>query len=257
MDIEAELAIEEEIFKQGEVLPPEPPEPSPPDLSPSESAPNELKTSQQVKVGNGIRNDILQCIECRRLNYNIPFYQAFGIAVCHGCQHEHRNKYKLISQTTAKDHYMLSQSEVSALKVIERPNPKRPTWSAMKLYLLSDVLEVVKQKLGSEILDIEEELTKRRTARDLAKLEKQMHAKRKKKESATQLPSLHSKKRKTKPRTRNGGKENEDGNVKAKKSKKKVNKKIKDDAHEHEFDQSEAPTKKCKHCDFVLEYEIL
>jgi len=239
-DLDLELSVEAEI--QNELSS------EPVDLE--EGLCEELRSSEK-RPGDGTTESPSGCVECRHISYNVSFYKAFGIAVCNKCQHELREKYKLVSQTTAKDQYMLTSSEVKALRMIERPNPRKPTWSAMKLYLLSDVLAIASNKLQLSGKLLEEELQKRRTSRDLKKIEKHMVVN---KPKDVALPYSGRKKRK---KSHGGTHKDRDNGVKSKRKKPKESPKKQVDSHEHEFSATADQVQQCKHCGITLEFEIL
>ena len=100
--------------------------------------------------GNGRREQQLKqrlhsrCTECASGVPCTDLYAAYGIYVCGAC----RKDLKLISKSNAKQQYLLTDSDLRSLKWMERKNPQRSSWTAMKLYLESDVERVSYGKYG-------------------------------------------------------------------------------------------------------------
>eukprot|EP00775_Hariotina_reticulata_P006710 gene6711-6931_t len=56
---------------------------------------------------------------------------------------------RLISKSNAKAQYLLTDSDVRKLGFLERSNPQHKEWSAMKMYLVSQVEELAAAKHGN------------------------------------------------------------------------------------------------------------
>lgn len=104
-----------------------------------------------------------RCTECNAAPPCKDLYEAYGICVCGSC----RRALKLITKSDAKQQYLLSDSDMQGLKWMERKNPQRSSWTAMKLYLESSVQEVSYGKYGGRE-GLEEE-ARRRMGRKLDK----------------------------------------------------------------------------------------
>lgn len=86
------------------------------------------------------------CSKCSSLSYSEEFFKAFNVMLCNGC----RRNEKLISKSTAKLQYQLTDGDISKLGSVKRSNPHRKDWQPMRLYLDSQVREVAMKKHGSE-----------------------------------------------------------------------------------------------------------
>ena len=84
------------------------------------------------------------CIECHAADGQPKFRDAFGLEVCFDCQRAHRGaggKYRVISKSTAKTEYMLSDRALDGAKgglgSFAVPNPHDARYGEMRLYLQS------------------------------------------------------------------------------------------------------------------------
>lgn len=84
------------------------------------------------------------CSLCNSLSYSDEFFKAFKVMLCNQC----RRNEKLISKSTAKQTYQLTDGDMSKLGSIKRSNPHRKDWQPMRLYLESQVREVAFGKHG-------------------------------------------------------------------------------------------------------------
>jgi DNA repair protein len=82
--------------------------------------------------------------------------RAFGIRVCSSC----RKELQLVSKSTAKQQYLLTETDLKPLKSLERKNPRQKDWNAMKLYLESEVRDISYKKYGGQS-GLEEEARRR------------------------------------------------------------------------------------------------
>ena len=137
-----------------------PPTPQPPPPQPQSAAANP--------------SGLLACCECGVLAYNVPYYKAFKVLVCNGCQSQQPAVYQLVTKSTAKAQYLVADADLNALPHLLRPNPTKGSFANMKLYRKAEVLKLVEQRYGSEAA-LEEE--KRR--RELERLEKEVERRRK------------------------------------------------------------------------------
>jgi hypothetical protein len=64
--------------------------------------------------------------------------------LCNQC----RRDEKLISKSTAKQTYQLTDGDISKLGSVKRANPHRKDWQPMRLYLESQVREIAYTKHG-------------------------------------------------------------------------------------------------------------
>lgn len=119
----------------------------------------------------GARKPHEQCIECGRKSFNIKFLETFGLLVCNACKIE---RYPMMTKTKAKEQYLCTDGELMDLKTMTVKNPKKPTFAPMKLYLASEIKEIVRGKWPTE-----QALAEARQARELKRLEKRIARKRK------------------------------------------------------------------------------
>ncbi|BFZ60945.1 DNA repair protein rad14 [Saitoella coloradoensis] len=94
-----------------------------------------------------------KCSECKTSTDLDPqFEQVFHVLVCHTCKETHPEKYSLLTKTEAKSDYLLTDPELRDTQLLPhllRPNPHKPMWSSMQLYLRSQVEAFAIQKWGS------------------------------------------------------------------------------------------------------------
>lgn len=83
---------------------------------------------------------------CGSLTYSQEYMEAFGVALCNECK---RND-SLISKGAAKDRYMLTDGELGKLGSLRKANPRHKEWQPMRLYLLSQVERLARDKWGDE-----------------------------------------------------------------------------------------------------------
>lgn len=120
------------------------------------------------------QNDI--CNECGSMEIDGVYKRNFDINVCTNCVQLKSEKYKLITKTTAKELYLLTDEELcdqGALPFILKPNPLNPSWSEMQLYLSMHVDDFAKKKWGS--LDALEQEINCREARKGVQQEKRFN----------------------------------------------------------------------------------
>jgi len=89
-------------------------------------------------------NSNIGCSKCNSLSYSDEFYKAFKVMLCNQC----RRNEKLISKSTAKERYQLTDGDISTIGSIKRDNPYRKDWQPMRLCLESQVKEVAFSKHG-------------------------------------------------------------------------------------------------------------
>ena len=145
-------------------VPPPPPQPQPHSQSQQPSPPTTTSNPSAI----------LGCSDCHTLAYNVPYYKAFNLLVCNGCQSLHPDKYKLVTKSTAKAQYLMADSDMATLPHLLRPNPTKGSFANMKLYRTIDVLTVVNNRYGSESA-----MEAEKQRRELEKLEKEVNKRRK------------------------------------------------------------------------------
>ncbi|KAG2446828.1 hypothetical protein HYH02_008388 [Chlamydomonas schloesseri] len=77
-------------------------------------------------------------------NGESDWFQAFGIVICSQCKRDE----PLISKANALSRYCLTPKDLQDLGFITKDNPQKKGWSAMKLYLRSQVEERARRKHG-------------------------------------------------------------------------------------------------------------
>ena len=88
------------------------------------------------------------CIECGDAGCLIQFQETFGIHVCKACAAA-QEKYKLLTKTTAKEEYLVTDSDLQSLGFISRKNPRKDAWGPMHLYLRAQVEEIAIVRHGN------------------------------------------------------------------------------------------------------------
>jgi len=117
------------------------------------------------------------CRECGASAFCLKFFEAFNIAVCNACKVQ---KYSLMTKTTAKEDYLLTDSKLAGLRFLLRENPKNPNWAPMKLYLQSEVMAI-----GQSTFQDQDAWDQARRNKAVSQLQKRMAvAKRRKEELA-------------------------------------------------------------------------
>ncbi|WPT12921.1 DNA repair protein RAD14 [Picochlorum sp. SENEW3] len=86
------------------------------------------------------------CRGCSSLSYSQDLFAAFGVHLCREC----RKSEKLVSKSTAKQQYLLTDGDLKDLGYIERKNPRKNDWHPMRLYMESQVRDVAYTKYGGQ-----------------------------------------------------------------------------------------------------------
>ena len=88
------------------------------------------------------------CSECKKITVRI--HPILRVPLCLNCQMNNREKFRYISKTRALGEYRLKPNELSGLRSHLVDNPHYKKAAPMKLYLLSQVAELAKDKWGSK-----------------------------------------------------------------------------------------------------------
>ncbi|GAA6043065.1 hypothetical protein JCM8097_005146 [Rhodosporidiobolus ruineniae] len=166
-----------------------------------------------------------KCVHCGTTDLDDQLKVVFGLAVCTNCKKENPDKYSLLTKTECKEDYLLTEPELRDTDLMPhllRPNPHRPTYSNMMLFLRCQVEDYAfsSKKWGSpEALDAEFE------RREAEKKDK------KSKKFAKKLQELR------------------------KKTKTNVWHRRVEAEHRHEFEQLEG-VQRCVECGFEVESEV-
>ncbi|GAA5841448.1 hypothetical protein JCM9279_000656 [Rhodotorula babjevae] len=116
-----------------------------------------------------------KCKHCGTADLDDQLLSVFGIRCCPKCKKDRPDSYSLLTKTECKEDYLLTEPELRDTELMPhllRPNPHRPTYSNMMLFLRCQVEDYAfsDRKWGSpEALDAEFE---RREADKAAKKNK-------------------------------------------------------------------------------------
>ncbi|GAA5891886.1 hypothetical protein JCM5296_003261 [Sporobolomyces johnsonii] len=83
-----------------------------------------------------------KCDHCGTTDLDEQLRNVFGVHVCTKCKKDHPDKYSLLTKTEAKEDYLLTDPELRDTELMPhllRPNPHRPTYSNMMLFLRCQV----------------------------------------------------------------------------------------------------------------------
>lgn len=129
------------------------------------------------------------CAHCSSIEIDHFLRRHFNIFVCSSCRELHANCYSLLTKTTAKEEYLLTDEELadtSILPFMTKPNPYKSSWSDMHLYLAMHVRDYALKKWGS-LEALQQELEHRSQAKECRK---EKHFKQKLHGTAHPLPPL-------------------------------------------------------------------
>lgn len=132
-------------------------------------------------------NENPKCVHCGTPDLDEQLRTVFGVKVCTNCKKENPDLYSLLTKTECKEDYLLTEPELRDTDLMPhllRPNPHRPTYSNMMLFLRCQVEAYAfsPRKWGSpEALDEEfEKREQEKTAKKNKKFEKKLRELRKK-----------------------------------------------------------------------------
>lgn len=108
------------------------------------------------------------CKYCCSPHLERVFLDVFSIPICKKCSYEH---LKLITKTSCKEDYLLSDCEIKHFKFIERPNPHKHGWNSMQLYNKEEIENHTIKRFGS-LLNLENEKKKRSEEKRNRKIKK-------------------------------------------------------------------------------------
>ncbi|KAL6783876.1 XPA1 [Auxenochlorella protothecoides x Auxenochlorella symbiontica] len=114
------------------------------------------------------------CSRCTSLSFNQEWLAAFHVALCNTC----RQNEKLVSKSTARIRYTLTDSDLKPLGSLRKANPHRKDWQPMHLYMQSQVEEVARSKHGDldQMLDGHAALAAAKLTDAIRKREESKHA---------------------------------------------------------------------------------
>ncbi|KAF2750069.1 DNA repair protein [Sporormia fimetaria CBS 119925] len=123
----------------------------------------ELGEEYKGRYGDGKRDVRGKCRECGSLEVDWKLQDVFDVGVCNVCREKMPEKYSLLTKTEAREDYLLTDEELKDEEILphlEKPNPNKPHWSHMQLFLRLQVEAYAfsDKKWGSpEALDAEYE----------------------------------------------------------------------------------------------------
>lgn len=85
-----------------------------------------------------------RCSRCSSLSFDREWHDTFGITLCAQC----RKDEKLISKSTARQKYFVTDSEMKRLGSLRKCNPHKKEWQKMHLYLETQIQEIAYKKYG-------------------------------------------------------------------------------------------------------------
>lgn len=108
---------------------------------------------------------------CDSPNIDKTLFDQFGATVCSNCRANCPDRFKLLTQTEILSRYLLTVKNIAHLKYLLKENPVNRHYTSMKLFLKSQIDEVVLSVWKSEEL-LELEIAKRQEAKFQAELKK-------------------------------------------------------------------------------------
>lgn len=103
------------------------------------------------------------CKVCGSIELDDYLRKHYRVHVCSNCRESLPDRFGLITKTTAKETFLLTDEELrdtSMMPFITKPNPHKSHWSSMQLYLKEQVRAFALDKWGS-LEAIEEEAQRR------------------------------------------------------------------------------------------------
>jgi DNA-repair protein complementing XP-A cells len=103
------------------------------------------------------------CKVCGSIELDDFLRKHYRVHVCSNCRESLPDRFGLITKTTAKETFLLTDEELrdtSLMPFITKPNPHKSHWSSMQLYLKEQVRAFALDKWGS-LEAIEEEAQRR------------------------------------------------------------------------------------------------
>eukprot|EP00465_Bigelowiella_longifila_P011158 CAMPEP_0185260594 /NCGR_PEP_ID=MMETSP1359-20130426/9172_1 /TAXON_ID=552665 /ORGANISM="Bigelowiella longifila, Strain CCMP242" /LENGTH=486 /DNA_ID=CAMNT_0027846937 /DNA_START=53 /DNA_END=1510 /DNA_ORIENTATION=- len=113
-----------------------------------------------------IEGSVKRCCKCKKRSFNKEWHRAFGVLVCNKCKYGNP-QFDLIPKSKAKQLFLVTDGELNCIGTISKPNPYKPSWAPMKLYLKSQVLEMSRERYEDD-----EALERERKTRALLKLKR-------------------------------------------------------------------------------------
>lgn len=125
------------------------------------------------------------CEQCNCLTVDQDWLKAFGVMLCPHC----KSKEPLVSKGQAKELFQLTDNDFKKLGSVTKQNPRHKDWTAMRLYLQSQVEAQACKKHGSED-GIEEHRRKRLDAKLEARAQRRAQANNAEAKEATKLACI-------------------------------------------------------------------
>lgn len=99
-----------------------------------------------------------KCQYCENYRLDTAIQKTFNKNICFDCKFD---KLNLITKTTVIRNFLLTNEEISKLKFLSKPNPRKGTWHDMQLFDIEQVENCAIEKYGS-LENLEKEKTKRK-----------------------------------------------------------------------------------------------
>lgn len=93
-----------------------------------------------------------RCCVCGSYDLDDFIRRHYRVPVCSNCRAEHPDRFSLLTKTAARDEFLLTDEELrdeQRMPHLSRPNPLRPNWSNMQLFLREQVRAFALEKWGS------------------------------------------------------------------------------------------------------------
>lgn len=103
------------------------------------------------------------CSACPSIELDDFVLRNYGVRVCASCRERHPDRFALLTKTAAREEFLLTDEELrdgERMPHVSKPNPLKPTWSNMQLFLREQVQAFAIDKWGS-LAAIEEEAQRR------------------------------------------------------------------------------------------------
>lgn len=91
------------------------------------------------------------CDECGSIELDTVLKRDFDVRICSACRSRRADDYVLLTKSTAREEFMLTDEELrdtAVLPFVTRPNPHKSTWTDMQLYLRLHVKRFAHRKWG-------------------------------------------------------------------------------------------------------------
>lgn len=111
------------------------------------------------------------CKVCGSIELDDFIRRHYRVRVCGTCREAHPDRFSLLTKTAAKEEFLLTDEELrdgERVPHVSKPNPLKPTWSNMQLFLREHLVAFAIDKWGS-LEGVEEEAQRRADAGQASK----------------------------------------------------------------------------------------